>query len=116
MLFKLPLEFGFRSGKCALVNCTNIDINGHLSLIPGANCKFIQLVDPQISCGCTPGYQARKCLHTGTVEIDSQKFFHLKLPYNSYMFKIYEKHLFLCCKTETLKITVLALFKQENLQ
>ena len=76
----------------------------------------MQLVDLQISCGSTPGSQARKDLHTGTVKIDPHKFLHLKYPYNSYSFKIYKKYLFSCCKTETLKITVLAFFKQENLQ
>ena len=30
------------------------------------------------SCGCIPGYQARKGLHTGTVKIDPHKFCHLK--------------------------------------
>ena len=31
------------------------------------------------------------------------------------MFKIYQKHLYLCCKTEKLKITVLVFSKRESL-
>ena len=38
------------------------------------------------------GYQARKGLHTQTVKIDPHKFCHLIQPYNSYTFKIYQKH------------------------
>ena len=30
------------------------------------------------SCGCIPGYQEGKGLHTGTVKIDPHKFCHLK--------------------------------------
>ena len=59
-------------------------------------------------------YQARKDLRAGTVKIDPQKFCHLKQPYDSYIFKIYQKHLFLCCETKKSKITGLAFFKQEN--
>ena len=42
----------------------------------------------------TPGYQARKNLHTGAVKTDPHKCFHLKLPYNNYVFKIYQKHFY----------------------
>ena len=76
----------------------------------------MQLVNLQISCGFTPGYQARKSLHRGTAKIDPHKFFDLKQPYNTYVFKIYQKHLFLSCKIENPKITVLAFFKEDNLQ
>ena len=46
------------------------------------------------TCGCTQGYQARKSLQTRILEIDPHKFFHLRYPYNSYIFKIDEKHYF----------------------
>ena len=39
----------------------------------------------------------------------------IKQLYISYIFKIYKKHLFSCYKTETLKITVFAFFKQRKL-
>ena len=50
------------------------------------NYKFIQLVDLKISCGCIPGFQARKGLHTGTVKIDPHKFCHLKYLCKSYSY------------------------------
>ena len=75
----------------------------------------MQLVDLQISCGSTQAIKQEKVC-TWTVKIDSHKSCHLKLPCNSYIFKIYQKHLFLCGKTEKFKIAVLAFFKQENLQ
>ena len=43
------------------------------------------VVDPNISCGRIPGYQARKGLHTGTVKIDPCNFVIL----NSYVKVIY---------------------------
>ena len=46
------------------------------------------------------GYQARKGRHIGTVKIDPHRFYYLKQQCNSYIFKIYQKHLFLCGKTE----------------
>ena len=46
------------------------------------------------------GYQAREGLHTGTVKIDPHKFCNLKQSCNSHIFQIYQKHLFLCGKTE----------------
>ena len=97
----------------------NFDINCHLSLPPceswGANCNFMQLVDLQISCRCTAGYQARKGLHTRTLKIDPHKCFHLKYPYNSYIFKIYQKHFFYAVyKTKKLKTIVLAFFKEKE--
>ena len=48
----------------------------------------------------------KRSTRTGTVKVDPHKCFHLKYPYNSYIFKIYQKHLFLFCKTEKLKITI----------
>ena len=36
------------------------------------------MVDLKNSCECIPGYQERKGLHTGTVEIDIHEFCHLK--------------------------------------
>ena len=48
------------------------------------------------------------------VKIDPYKFCYLKQPCNSYIFKIYKKNLFLCGKTEKLKIAALAFFRQEN--
>ena len=60
------------------------------------------------------GYQERKGLHTRTVKIGPHKCWYLKQPYTSYIFKIYKKHLLLCCKTEKLKITVLGVFRQEK--
>ena len=35
------------------------------------------------------------------------------MPCGSYIFKIYQKHLFLCGKTEEFQIAVLAFFKQQ---
>ena len=43
------------------------------TLWDGVNYKFIQLVNLKNSCGCIPGYQVRKGLHTGTVKIDPHK-------------------------------------------
>ena len=74
-------------------------------------------MDLQISCGCTPGYQASKGLHIRILKIDPHKCFHIKHPYNNYIFKIYQKHYFYAVyKTKKMKIIVLAFFKQENLQ
>ena len=63
------------------------------------------------SCGCIPGYQARKGLHTGTVKIDPHKFCGLK-------YKICQNTktlIFRQLKTQKLDTAVLAFFKQENL-
>ena len=38
----------------------------------------MQLLDFKNPCGCIPGYQTRKGLHTGTVKIDPHKFCRLK--------------------------------------
>ena len=71
----------------------------------GANCKLMELVNLQISCGCTPGNEAGKGLHKGTFKIDSHKCFHLNYSYNSYIFKIYQKHYFYAVhKTKILKM------------
>ena len=65
----------------------------------------------------TPGYQARNGLHTRTLKIDPYKCFHRKYPYNSFIFKIYQKHYFYAAdKIKKLKIIALAFFNQENLQ
>ena len=68
----------------------------------------MQLADLQTSCECTPDYEARKGLHTRIVKIDPHKYFHLEQPYNNYISNIYKKQLFSYCKTDALKITVLA--------
>ena len=60
--------------------------------------------------------QARKDLHAGTVKMYPHKFSHSKHSYSSYIFKIYQKHLFLCYETEKMKITLLDFFKQKILQ
>ena len=65
--------------------------------------------------GSIPDYQARKCLHTGTVKIDPNKFCHLKYTSLCYVFKICQNHLFLGSKKQNLETAVLTFFKQENL-
>ena len=67
----------------ALVICTKIDW------------PCGEWVDLKISCGCISGYQARKGLHIETVKFDLHKFCHLKKLCKSYIFKIYQRHLFL---------------------
>ena len=42
-----------------------------------------------------PGYEARKDLRKGTVKIDRHKFCHREKLCKSYIFTIYQKHLFL---------------------
>ena len=78
------------------------------TLQAGANCKFMRFVDIQISCGCKPGYYARKGSHTGTVKIDLHKFCHSQLPWNSHIFKI------LCGKKEKLEIAVLLFWSKKT--
>ena len=39
------------------------------TLWDSVNYKFIQLLDLKNSCGCIPGYQARKGLHTGQLKL-----------------------------------------------
>ena len=77
----------------------------------------MQLVNLQISCECTPGYQAKKGLHTGTIKIDpynaSISNSHITIIYLTFIKNTYFN---LYWKTEKLKINVLAFFKQENLQ
>ena len=60
------------------------------------------------------GYQARKGLHTGTAEIEPRKVCHIKKPVNSYIFKNYQKHLFLCSKIEKLKMDLYWLFSRKK--
>ena len=73
----------------------------------------MQLVDLQISCGCIQArYQARKGLHIGQLKLTQINFAML----NSHVivtFKIYQKPLFLCGKTE-LKIVVLVFVSKKN--
>ena len=45
-------------------------------------------------------YQSGKGLQTRTVKIHAHNVCHLKQPCNSHIFKIYQKHVFLCRKTE----------------
>ena len=42
----------------------------------------------------------QEALHTGTVKIDPHESCRLKYPCDSYIFKIYQKYLFLCGKRE----------------
>ena len=74
----------------------------------------MQLVDLQISCGCIQArYQARKGLHIGQLKLTQINFAML----NSHViviFKIYQKPLFLCGKTEKLKIAVLVFVSKKN--
>ena len=56
-------------------------------------------------------------IRTGTVKIDPHKFCgSIKYPCNSYIFKIYQKHLLLCSKTETLKIAVMVFLSKTTVK
>ena len=66
--------------------------------------------------GVHQAIKQEKVYTTKTLKIDPYECFHLKYPYNSYIFKIYQKHYFYTLyKTKKLKIIVLAFYKQENL-
>ena len=68
-------------------------------------------MDLKNSCGCIPGYQARKGLHTETVKTDPHKFCHLKYKISQNTKTLTFRQL----KTYNLGTAVLAFFKQENL-
>ena len=63
--------------------------------------------------GCTPSYQARKGLQTRSLKIDPDKCFHLKYPYNSYIFKSYQKHYFYAGYIKQKIENVLTFFKKK---
>lgn len=48
-----------------------------------------------LSVGVNTGYQTKRST-LREVKTDPHEFFHLKYPCNSYTFKIYPKHLFVC--------------------
>ena len=75
-----------------------------ITLPAGANYQFMQLVNLQISVWVYTHRLSSKKVCTGTFMNDPYRFSHLKQPCNSYILKIYQKHLFLRGKTENFKI------------
>ena len=84
------------------------DISSHFLSLPP--CELVQTANS--SCWWTVRFRvgeaieqdlAKSTLHTGTVKIGPHKFCHFKYYSHvavKYLAKIYQKHLFLCGKTE----------------
>ena len=71
------------------------------TLSGGTSCKFIQLLEFQISVSCIDtGYKQEGLQRELKL---THRFCHLKYPCNSYVFKVYQ---LLCGKTEKFKRTV----------
>ena len=75
----------------------------------------MQFMDLQISCGWTQAIKQEKVYTQGQLKLTYINFVILNSHVTvTYIFKIYQKQVFLHSHTEKLKIAVLDFFKQEN--